>query len=72
MKQIARNLTDVADGFLNAKRLLILDRDTKFSPMIGTSRMLASASCDVPTGHPTPMPTQSDSFDRSSPNASTG
>jgi hypothetical protein len=36
VKQIARNLTDVLDGFLNAKRLLILDRDTKFSPMIGT------------------------------------
>jgi hypothetical protein len=36
MKQIARNLTDVVDGLLNTKRLLILDRDTKFSPMLGT------------------------------------
>jgi transposase InsO family protein len=32
MKQIARNLTDVVDGFLNAKRFLIMDRDSKFCP----------------------------------------
>ena len=31
MKQIARNLTDVEDGFLNGKRYLIMDRDTKFT-----------------------------------------
>ena len=31
MKQIARNLTDSEDGFLNNKRYLIMDRDTKFS-----------------------------------------
>jgi putative transposase len=31
MKQIARNLTDSLDGFLNGKRYLIMDRDTKFS-----------------------------------------
>ncbi len=30
MKQIARNLTDSLDGFLNGKRYLIMDRDTKF------------------------------------------
>ena len=30
MKQIARNLTDTEDGFLNGKRYLIMDRDTKF------------------------------------------
>ncbi len=30
MKQIARNLTDPDDGFLNGKRYLIMDRDTKF------------------------------------------
>ena len=30
MKQIARNLTDVEDGFLNGKRYLIMDRDAKF------------------------------------------
>jgi hypothetical protein len=29
--QIARNLTDLGDGFLQGKRFLILDRDTKFT-----------------------------------------
>ena len=29
--QIARNLTDLNDGFLRGKRYLILDRDTKYS-----------------------------------------
>lgn len=32
MKQIARNLTDVEDGFLKGKRYLLIDRDGKFSP----------------------------------------
>jgi len=32
MAQIARNLTDAIDGFLNRHRFLILDRDSKFSP----------------------------------------
>jgi putative transposase len=31
MAQIARNLTDIVDGFLNDHRLLICDRDTKFT-----------------------------------------
>jgi len=30
MKQIAKNLTDIEDGFLNGKRYLIMDRDTRF------------------------------------------
>lgn len=30
MKQIAKNLTDAEDGFLNGKRYLIMDRDGKF------------------------------------------
>lgn len=30
MKQIARNLIDVEDGFLNDKRYLLMDRDSKF------------------------------------------
>jgi putative transposase len=30
MKQIARNLTDSLDGFLQCKRYLLMDRDTKF------------------------------------------
>ena len=29
MRQIGRNLTDTEDGFLNGKRYLIMDRDTK-------------------------------------------
>ena len=31
MKQIARNLTDVEDGFLLGKRYMLIDRDTKFT-----------------------------------------
>ena len=31
MKQVARNLTDAEDGFLNGKRYLLMDRDAKFS-----------------------------------------
>jgi hypothetical protein len=30
MKQIARNLTDVEDGFLNGKRYVLMYRDTRF------------------------------------------
>ncbi len=30
MKQVARELTNCEDGFLNSKRYLIMDRDTKF------------------------------------------
>ena len=30
MKQVARQLTDCDDGFLNGKKYLIMDRDTKF------------------------------------------
>ena len=32
MKQIARNLTDCVDGFLNGKQYVLMDRDTKFCP----------------------------------------
>lgn len=31
MKQLARNLTDVGDGFLLSSRYLIMDRDTKYT-----------------------------------------
>lgn len=31
MMQVARNITDVGDGFLRGKRYLILDRDAKYS-----------------------------------------
>jgi putative transposase len=30
MKQIARNLTDAEEGFLNGKRYVLMDRDAKF------------------------------------------
>ena len=32
MTQIARNLTDAFDGFLNGKRYVLMDRDGKFCP----------------------------------------
>jgi hypothetical protein len=35
MLQQARNLTDAEDGFLNDKRLLILDRDPLFTEQSG-------------------------------------
>jgi putative transposase len=31
MTQVARNVTDMRDGFLRGKRYLLLDRDTKYS-----------------------------------------
>jgi transposase InsO family protein len=31
MKQVARNLTDAEDGFLNGKCYILMDRDAKFS-----------------------------------------
>jgi hypothetical protein len=31
MRQVARNLTDVSDGFLANSRYLIMDRDTKYT-----------------------------------------
>ena len=40
MKQIARNLTDPVDGFLVAKRYVIMDRDSLFTDEF--RRMLAS------------------------------
>ncbi len=36
MKQMARNLTDLFDGFLLGKRYLIMDRDDKFSARVST------------------------------------
>lgn len=35
MQQIARNLTD---GFLNGKKYLIMDRDTKYTPSFCAAR----------------------------------
>ena len=45
MAQVARNLTDVLDGFLLSKRFLICDRDTKFSGRF--RRLLSDADVAV-------------------------
>ena len=45
MAQVARNLTDIVDGFLLSKRFLICDRDTKFSGRF--RRLLSGAGVEV-------------------------
>ena len=45
MAQVARNLTDLADGFLRAHRFLICDRDTKFTAQF--KRLLKDSGVDV-------------------------
>ena len=45
MAQVARNLTDVVDGFLRAHRFLICDRDTKFTAQF--RRILRDAGVEV-------------------------
>ena len=45
MAQVARNLTDHADGFLRARRYLILDLDTKFTDQF--NRILYGAGVEV-------------------------
>jgi hypothetical protein len=45
MMQIARNLTDVQDGFLNGKRYLLMYRDGEFSP--GFQAILNSAGVNT-------------------------
>ncbi|MBK8980697.1 MAG: transposase [Planctomycetes bacterium] len=53
MAQVARNLTDHVDGFLRAKRFLVLDRDTKFSGRF--KRILTDAGvCPVTTSYQAP------------------
>ena len=53
MAQVARNLTDVVDGFLLPHRFLICDRDTKFSAQF--RRILRNAGVEtVLTPHRTP------------------
>ena len=44
-KQIARNLTDAEDGFLQGKRYVLMDRDGKFSPAF--QGILQSAGVDA-------------------------
>jgi putative transposase len=45
MQQIARNLSDGIDGFLNGKKYLIMDRDTKFSEAFCRILKGAGVSC---------------------------
>ena len=45
MAQIARNLTDVVDGYLRDHRALICDRDTKFTAQF--RRILRDAGVEV-------------------------
>ncbi len=45
MAQVARNLTDVVDGFLLRHRFLICDRDTKFTDQF--RRQLKNPGIDV-------------------------
>jgi len=45
MQQIARNLTDVEDGFLKGKRYVLMDRDDKFSPAF--REILATGGVDA-------------------------
>jgi len=52
MKQIAKNLTDCIDGFLNGKRYLLVDRDSKFCPAFKT--ILENEGVD-----PVPLPPKS-------------
>ncbi len=70
MKQIARNLTDVDDGFLNGAHYLIHDRDPLFTEafrgVLGSSGV---QTLKLPARSPNLLPTRSDSFSRSSPNA---
>jgi putative transposase len=53
MTQIARNLTDLHDGFLRGKRYLIHDRDTKYCiNFVGCSSARASRSFDYRHNRP--------------------
>ena len=45
MRQVARNLTDGFDGFLNGKKYLIMDRDTKYSQAFCRTIEDAGVSC---------------------------
>ena len=45
MAQVARNLTDEVDGFLSSKRILIHDRDTKFTDQFIRILAATAAQC---------------------------
>jgi hypothetical protein len=66
MRQISRNLTDAADGFLTGKRFLIHDRDPRFTLAFRDAhrRRRAGGSVCRP-GHRISMRTRSTSCERS-------
>jgi putative transposase len=73
MAQIARNLTDAVDGFLTGHRILICDRDTKFTAQF--KRILRDAGIDVvltPKQAPNCNAFADASYSRSSQNACAG
>ena len=45
MLQMARNLTDLEQGFLPSKRYLLLDRDAKYSPLFRVQVESAGPKC---------------------------
>ena len=74
MKQIARNLTDVEDGFLKGKRYVLMDRDGKFcSGFSGhleeRGRRAGASAAEKPELE---RPPRDDSIDRSKRNAWSG
>jgi hypothetical protein len=55
MKQVARNLTDVEDGFLRGSRYLLLDRDAKYT--VAFHQLLAAGTVEtvkLPSAEPQP------------------
>jgi hypothetical protein len=73
MRQVGRTLTAAEEGVLVGHRVLICDRDTKWSaPVRERLREAGSAWCRHRFRRPTRMPTRSVSSGRSSTSASTG
>jgi hypothetical protein len=57
MLQVARNLSDVDDGFLRGKKYLLMDRDTKFSDTgVGANTVGADALAFSTTTTPPEAP----------------
>ena len=54
MKQVARELTNYEEGFLNGHRYLLMDRDTKFcNSSVSCLNPPASNACDCPSDRQT-------------------
>ena len=72
MKQVARNLTDSIDGFLNNSRYLLMDRDAKYSQAFCQILEQQRIKCvRLPPKSPNLTPTWSGSCGPSSPKRST-